>query len=1086
MSKKNKNKALPTWDRAFSVEEGGYTHDDYEDVDLTVDLDPITITASLPKLSSRADYRMLERYAKAYRRGKINREQIPFKFRPYLAKTQEEQQQRAYEMFAEEEAAKELSNELGWDKLEKAYGLGMSTVVAAPTITSIAGDALTGETAKAVYHTAKKAGKRVAQEAKEIWSMAKELTAPQIGNFLLSMTGASLLGMEGNEYAQSKGYASFEDMMHESWFGGDPLSNSFKGDLARFGYGFLRPDVILGVGFGSIGSNLAKSLLKGVPDPVEKLMQQGAGKLFKQSLETSPKEQSKVGQTLARARQGISDWTQKVQDATRKKIDEISKQDWIDYFRWTESGAVRKRRKRVEELIRKEDDLAAELIRNVESKYGLGKQRLTHYNPLHSNNVEYLQRYFTDKMRMERTSVTRLSDTEIEVKFDPSELRYFTGTRPGVSTADPKLTLPEGVTLSRQIPNAESLTSASFILKYPTKKSSKPVITVDLKVSKPSKLSADAEYWMLPEEFRAAIKKEMDYTRSIINGFTENGKPDPLVKTFGSSVSSSEGFLPHISDDVDYIVARSFYDKNIKGKVPEYPGKRTRGGKAHAYDKDGELKKLDIVIIDDAPNGKADPNQPVAIQLFSKIDPIAYNNMLKKHAIDPERYPYHISYTADELVSQYDPTVGNIIDTFTAAVDKTKHLGRSYILLERAPIDKLEQAIAIVGKMKYAEGYTPLDPTLFDLTDVERNLNFLQMIGFGAENPQKLASSPRRMALIMEEYNQYASGLYRGDGELKINPKTSTLQDKIEQLAVQATEWLPEGRNVRGTGKNYVRPGNSGYGPYYSARQADTNKYFQEPGKTYYPDDLVNFYNSLDTKIMPDELRSKLVNALTTVAKKYGTSLDSIDQTPEALHEAITSTYIKLSEQARQQLLQELDNIVPFLESTTYSMEAYRGAFKPNKKGAYFLNEDPYPFEIIGSSDYRYSSFRLRERPPLDIEATKHALQQDIVSLKKRPDKYTKKEKAIIETYNDREIASQNAKTRMDKLIDESYRLIDKQNRITQGIHIAKKTAFVGAGGALLTFLAHTLISLARNKRSKELKEKIGNTETIDNYEQER
>ena len=1071
MSKKNKNTALPTWDRAFSVEEGRYTHDDYEDVDLTVDLDPIIITASLPKLSSRADYRRLDRYAKAYRRGEINREQIPFKFRSYLANTQEEQQQRAYEMFAEEEAAKELSNELGWDKLAKAYATGMSAVIGVPAVSSIAGEALTEEALKAAWQGVKEIGKNVGSNAKDILNMARSLTKEQIGNFLMSMTAAGAAAEAGDQYANSKGYHSFEDMMHESWFGGNPLSQDFSGELARLGYSFLRPDMYLG---GLFGSKTASTLARKYMSHMEKLILMGQDiSRDRVSPQLKNNVRESINKTFAEAKQGVSDWAQKVGTKVKKQVDKIAQQEWVDYFRWAERKALREKMSRLRYVEGKYLELKTRTYRDKPTVYDLGKDRMTPYFPLHSNNEEYIQQYF--RRNAPGTKVTRISDTEIKVEIDPTEIGRVTWRASGISVQDPELSLPEGINLARVIPGTESINSVSFTLTYPKKGASKPIIKADVRTAKPSTISAQAEYWMLPDEFKTAIKAEMDHTRSIIGGFKKDGTPDPLAKTFGSTVSSSEGFLPHISDDVDYIVSRNFYDTHIKGKVPEYPGKNTtRGGQAHAYTRNGELKKLDVVIIENGPNGKANPTHSIAMQLFAKIDPIGYNTMLKKHAVDPERYPYYIPYSADELVSMYDPVVGNLIDTFTAQASKAKHLGRSYVMLERAPLDKLEQALTTIGKMRYAEGYTPLDTSLFDLTDVKRNLKFLSQIGFAAENPEKIATSPKRMALIMEEYNQHASGLYRGDGYLKTASTRSSLQDKIDQFAVQATEWLPGSGNVRGTGKNYVRPGNSGYGPYYSARQADINKYLKAQ-KQLYPDDLVDFYTSLDSAHMPDDLRLKLDGIVKRIAEKYHAKVNTVGETSESLHNAISSLYGSLDVQGRKQLLQELDDLVPFIEGIV-DKETYKGSFLPNKKGAYFLAEDHYPFEISGSAGVRYKEERIRANRGIDVKEHKRVLETDKQDYKHRPSIYSKTEKELVRKAEDREIAMQNIQNRIDRLDAEWHKTVAKLSRVSTGLRIAALTSGLGAGGLVATSLIYAITRAINNKKAEDTQENTANT----------
>lgn len=67
--------------------------------DLVVNIPTVTITAKKPKLTTREDFIKLKRYANAFRRGKVSREQIPFKYRIHLPESASKLQDAAYKQY---------------------------------------------------------------------------------------------------------------------------------------------------------------------------------------------------------------------------------------------------------------------------------------------------------------------------------------------------------------------------------------------------------------------------------------------------------------------------------------------------------------------------------------------------------------------------------------------------------------------------------------------------------------------------------------------------------------------------------------------------------------------------------------------------------------------------------------------------------------------------------------------------------------------------------------------------------------------------------------------------------------------------
>ena len=122
----------------FSGEENLAYTDPTGENDYIVDIPEVTITAQRPRLTSRDDYKRLGEYTRSLRRGEIARENIPFKFRVHLPKSREQAQEVAYSNHRGQEQFNQIMKDRGWDKLEKAYGLGMSSAIALPTISSMA------------------------------------------------------------------------------------------------------------------------------------------------------------------------------------------------------------------------------------------------------------------------------------------------------------------------------------------------------------------------------------------------------------------------------------------------------------------------------------------------------------------------------------------------------------------------------------------------------------------------------------------------------------------------------------------------------------------------------------------------------------------------------------------------------------------------------------------------------------------------------------------------------------------------------------------------------------------------------------
>lgn len=258
---------------------------------------------------------------------------------------------------------------------------------------------------------------------------------------------------------------------------------------------------------------------------------------------------------------------------------------------------------------------------------------------------------------------------------------------------------------------------------------------------------------MLPDDVLSAIRQE-----SIDAARVYNPRNLPGIKEFGSLSTVKEGYLPHISTDADAITSRAFYDAHIKGRVPLYSMQKTRNGYTHTYKNHrGVMQPLDVVVIENSSNGLADPNSEIAVQLFAKQHPIEYAEAVQNAALTGKQI--RIPYTAEQLIEGINPIEDTVFDAFLS--EKSKHVGRVPLLMERVDPEILQNVITKKGQIMFGKNYTPLRG--IDYSDYEANLKFLYEIGYQGEHLQNLARDPERMKLVGEEYFQYLSSVARGE-----------------------------------------------------------------------------------------------------------------------------------------------------------------------------------------------------------------------------------------------------------------------------------------------------------------------------------
>lgn len=219
--------------------------------DLVVNIPAVTVTAEKPKLTTREDFTNLKRYADAFRRGEIGRDKIPYKYRAHLPETQEKAQGIAYQQHKDDEKAQEILKQQGWDKLEKAYGIGMSSLVAVPALSQVAASAVPGWTPPT-----------------PTFNPANFVPFGQsggMGTYVLKQLPAMTGGMIGNEIVQGvarrNGYDGFADWMHRGVF----KNENKPGFLASTGYEFLNPGNYVGGWAGNKANDVVVKAMDHVP-----------------------------------------------------------------------------------------------------------------------------------------------------------------------------------------------------------------------------------------------------------------------------------------------------------------------------------------------------------------------------------------------------------------------------------------------------------------------------------------------------------------------------------------------------------------------------------------------------------------------------------------------------------------------------------------------------------------------------------------------------------------------------------------------------------------------------------------------------
>lgn len=571
-------------------------------------------------------------------------------------------------------------------------------------------------------------------------------------------------------------------------------------------------------------------------------------------------------------------------------------------------------------LTKTDKQLAFIYSKSLSGRHPLGKHlrpHTTYYKPLHSNNVNLINRSYPELLasRIDDRTVLVSPKTSLIKTEDGINIPAW-GSSPKFKTSRPDI--PETIPQTELINAGEGTTSLK--LSYPKKgKGGQPKIEI---IRNEQLFDAEnipvEQYVTLPESVRQIIGEEMN------SALTALGTKSGDVKVFGSSAPAQKGFLPHIPDDVDVITTRRTYDERIS-RLPLYD-KDSRTAKHHQYTFSGTTRKVDVNIIEQDAAGMA--TGELATQLFWKEFP---EEFWKQARIAAEKgIPMRITKTPEELLEAFDPVEDTILDAFISK--KSKHISRVSTYLEQGDLATMQRVIQRKGKLLYGEHYVPLNDAL-NYSDYDSNLRFLSEIGYRGISPKTVARNPERMALIMEEFYQSlgATRFITADG------------DNIDEAL---TKWWkdPSGKKSRGaaagSGLNTIgirQIEDFGWsGNVRGIIHANIGRYIK--GKT--PLEALQYMKMLDVDNgipLPKEVQT----IAQQVISKY-TDLKSPILSIADLDTVLKSLYTKLDAVTFNSLSDEFYNILPYVKTNKHYQEYMGFLSSPASHVAIGANEGAF------------------------------------------------------------------------------------------------------------------------------------------------
>ena len=858
-----------------------------------------TLYTKTSNTNSRDFFNDISILSNAFGRGTITYDQIPELYRPYIAKTRFEQQKRWEKQLEEEERFNQIMNEKGWDKLEKAYGIGMSSLLGGAWLSSTLGGAAMGDFSL-------EAAKEALEQELKYLSPNKELAKKVFKDILTGI----IVGETVNQ-----GVKTFTD-------------NSWGQNMVKLLPDFMQemPFIVNnGEAIGDFTNPFYLTSWDKLANTVGRLSGVSAKNLFTPAwnqIKTGAVNLSKKGQDVfSKVKEGIKEYNPFTLNKRIAKLEKEIPELQASYNRSLKSSMAH----------------LTGLRRDTNIKYGQNVHK-----PFFSNDVTTIEKYVP-----KGAQVTRETDRVIKISIPNTSRRNF----------NPKLKLPKGDETKVFLQNAvdDNNQFLEYTLTYPKgNKGGTPSIDVSkISLKDMNHMLSNQEYYQLPDEVIEAMINEKNIAFSQIPGANNTNQ----VKLFGSMATASKGTLPTISDDVDVMMSKSYYDTYVKDKLPLWEQQKTRGGVTLSYEINGTRKPLDVVLIENGVDGFADSNNHMAWELFAKQNPIQYHKILQEAALSQKAPKIPIS--AEDLMKNVDPYFDTIFDAFIAAntENKLKHLGRVPLFMERADVNTLRKVIERKGQLFFGEGYKPISNINYN--DIEANIKFLQEIGYTGEHLYNLASNPERMELVVQDYYQYLSSASRSSSIPFDMSRTKASMDQV------ATQWAPSVMGGVGYGgfKNTVSLGSSGYSRGITSNmQLDLSLYLPENAT---PDILPEFHKELRGQKPFSETRKKSIENI--IHKLPGYDGVEIKNSADLLRWG-QDFYMRASKQNPDftqkqvdQLMADLAEILPYAEGMPYQNTnlAYRGVIAKPNAHAFFDDFTPFMNEITFGTDQRFSALQM-------------------------------------------------------------------------------------------------------------------------------
>jgi hypothetical protein len=337
-------------------------------------------------------------------------------------------------------------------------------------------------------------------------------------------------------------------------------------------------------------------------------------------------------------------------------------------------------------------------------------------------------------------------------------------------------------------------------------------------------------------------------------------------KVFGSSRGVADAGLVHIPDDVEVLITRKNYDKNVANKYPKTAEEANVvkhdlvNGKGMSPK--GNKGEVGFVIIEEGKNGKAVGKR--AQELFRQGFPDEYKAAVEK-AVKNGKSEIDIPYTPEELLNKVSPEVKTVMDSMEINAAgggfKGKHTLRPDAYINYGDVKVVAEAQEkFVKSLVGSKGTVGPQFEASQLSDVEKNMEILQKIGFKGDM-NAVANSAERMQLALNDYYINKTVLSRGVHSYNLaTNKSYTLKEFIDSFA----KWDPEagGGMMMGAGQNFVALGDSGYGPYYGHKQAGLNIFEKDPL------DFVTKVEQMTNGLLPFTPEEKTI--ANNILSKYG------------------------------------------------------------------------------------------------------------------------------------------------------------------------------------------------------------------------